>query len=454
MCPFIPLAQFLFTNVTPILPILYTLSYNDLPVIFSIFIGINLMIFGIEYLVIHIFPSPEGTAFIRNERNEILRTVVIIASFFGVAYILSMISYGILTMSNTPLIGSITSNPSIVNSFNSHWYDAHIRLAFYSVKSIVTTLRGIYLNFFTFEFVIGFLSTISVPVTPSIPMGITIMSFSVMPFEGLTLIATAHTSIVDMITYLISFVYGKLYVLFFSWKAVPFLLMPLGILLRSIYITRKTGSTIIAISLVLYFILPLAVLFSDYLIYDVYKPRVYLISLPHLGAIEGSTMGPNNKLDVLSNVLKKKNAKANMENKKLVAEINSKVEEQNNNWLENLLKKIPVVGNLFISAGGAIKATFMGMISMGKSLWHTFVFMWQLMGDKSTARMMLDMTTPLFYGDVVYPYLINEVVEMSQYAALILFTTVLEIIISVSAYTNLSEFIGGESKILGLSKIV
>lgn len=475
MCPFVSLTQALFANATqalsilPAFPVLYTLTYNDLPIIFSLFIGINIILYGIEYLVMHIFPSPEGTAFIRNERNELIRTIVIVASFFTVAYILSIISYGILTTAN-PGIQSITHQPSIIPSFNFNgqningggWYDGHIRLAFYSVKSLVVMLKSIYLNFFTLEFVIGFLSTISIPATPTLNIGIAMMSFSIMPFEGLALIATAHTSIVDLVTYLIGFVYGKLYVIFFSWKAVPFLLMPLGVLLRSVYLTRKTGSTIIAISLVLYFILPLAVLFSDFLIYNIYQPRVYLISLSP-GVIKGDTSIANSDIDSpiykLQNNLDTKNARANNLESDLNSDINKKVKkEAGGSWFEKLLRKIPLVGNLFLSTWDTVKSTPSFFINFFKGIGSIVSTMYNIMSPSNNPRGFMgffeDLFTPMFYGDVVYPYLINEVVEVSQFAALILFTTILEIIITVTAYKNLSEFIGGESKILGLSKII
>ncbi len=459
--PLINLFSMGLQNTLPIL--LYTLSYNDLPVIFTIFILINVSIFGIRYLIEHIFPTPNGQTWILNEKNELLRTVVIVASFLAIAYFLSVATDGIIQYASGGIIPAGQINPMISYGIKNEWYSEHIALAFYSVKSMLLQLRSIYLNYFEFEFVVGFLSTLSIPVTPTIHTGFAMVSFSTIPFEGLALIAQAHTAIVDMVTYLIAFIYGKLYIILFSWKTVPFILIPLGIILRSVEFTRKTGSTIIAISLVLYFVFPLMALFSDYLIYDVYKPKVYISPISHLGMIKGSTdSSTNNPLTRLSELMKEENDKYQQKEKQyrdnLKKAIENKAKKRNVvfQWLYDHLKNYPTIRNLLFgtidvvkSAPGVIIDFFKGLAKFGANIWYLIFG-----GHYKSVSGWLNALTPKFYGDVMYPYLIGEVVQMSQFAILVLFTSVLEVIVSVNAYTSIADIIGGEPKILGLQRLV
>jgi len=54
----------------------------------------------------------------------------------------------------------------------------------------------------------------------------------------------------------------------------------------------------------------------------------------------------------------------------------------------------------------------------------------------------------------LYNMLVFEVVTVSQFVILVIFTSVLEIIITITAYRNIASLIGGEIEIAGLTKLV
>ena len=67
-------------------------------------------------------------------------------------------------------------------------------------------------------------------------------------------------------------IWAKQFILDFAKYSIPILLLPLGIALRAIPFFRTTGSSLIAICIILYFVYPLSIMLSSYMIFDVYKP--------------------------------------------------------------------------------------------------------------------------------------------------------------------------------------
>ena len=54
----------------------------------------------------------------------------------------------------------------------------------------------------------------------------------------------------------------------------------------------------------------------------------------------------------------------------------------------------------------------------------------------------------------LYHFLIMEITTVSPYLILIMLTTVIEIVITVTMYRNVSLLIGGEAELIGLTKVV
>jgi hypothetical protein len=54
----------------------------------------------------------------------------------------------------------------------------------------------------------------------------------------------------------------------------------------------------------------------------------------------------------------------------------------------------------------------------------------------------------------LYYFIIREVTTISPFIILIILTTVIEIVITVTMYRNVSLLIGGEAEVIGLTKLV
>ena len=88
----------------------------------------------------------------------------------------------------------------------------HIQLAMASLKIMEDKLIDQYKELYLFEALIGFLSTISFPIASPFP-AIAMISFSLAPFTGLTLLSNAHTVVVEAIGYLITVMWAKEFIL-------------------------------------------------------------------------------------------------------------------------------------------------------------------------------------------------------------------------------------------------
>jgi hypothetical protein len=95
----------------------------------------------------------------------------------------------------------------------------------------------------------------------------------VLPFAFVTPINEAHTLIVDVTGTLVAATMTQKMLLDFIETAVPSFILPLGVLMRAFPFTRKTGSTILCFGIAAYFIYPLSVLLNAR-IYDMLENPV------------------------------------------------------------------------------------------------------------------------------------------------------------------------------------
>lgn len=424
--------------------LLFTLPPGSAPIIFISFL-IGLFIFLIQYIIYKIFPTPTGEAYINNEIAEQFRTLIILGVFLSIGVILSNLSAALI---NYALSGYGYDIQHLLSSN----YDGHVKLAFYSLETMTKQLEGMYVSYFALEFFIGFVSTLSFPIGSTAVIGPSATAFVLFPYAGLDLLASLHTTIIDYVLYILIFLYAKLYILLFSWKVVPSLLFPLGIALRAFPLTRKTGSTILGICIALYFAFPMTVLFSNYLVYDVYKPTIYTYSPSKLG------FSSNEGGDVLSTLTKElskkykeraddlRNRPEDLETK-LMSNAEEDVKGNSQSWID----EIPILSSIWHFVKGVYTNFIKPIISSIKIGIETII---ATLSFPLFLKSALYAATPVGMLDAVYDIIVTEVVNVSQYAILLFITSILEIIITVSIYSGISEFLGGELKILGISKVV
>ncbi len=426
-----------------LLPLLITMPASALPLI-GVSLAIGVMVAALSYMIAYFMQSPQMVALAKEELAALLFTVFIIFFWFTFDTALNGIVTGVLTASLPDSLmefaqGDLTSQGLVQN---------HLNLALGSLSILDTQLKAAYIDLYLYEALIGFLSTITFPLGSPFP-AVAIISFSLAPFTGLVMLSNAHTMIVETVGYLVTIIWGKEFILIFARDAVPLFLLPLGIVLRALPFFRKTGSSIIAMSFALYFVLPLAMLLSNYLIFDVYVPPdfTYTPSAATLfdsdrdqGEIEGAIQSASNpESGPAEHMLKQ------------WTEVPSVVEETYDDPTDacvgNILIRFLCSAKNFLGTAAEVVGSFLATI------WQIWKFMMGMTGD----FFMTAFNNPLLPASAsagLYHFIIMEINNVSPLMILIIVTTVVEIIITVTMYRNIALLIGGEPEIIGITKLV
>jgi hypothetical protein len=318
---------------------------------------------------------------------------------------------------------------------------SHVTLALASLDILFHKLKEMYISMYLFEALIGFLSTVSFPIGSPVA-GTAILSFSLMPFDGLSLLSNAHTIVVESIGQLMTVVWAKEFLLMFCRDAIPVIFLPLGLVFRAIPFLRTTGSSIIAICFAGYFVLPLAIIFSNFLIFDVYQPSDFIYAPKEMGpyksTLDESTINSsiNKSREKGSEILELFQA-----NDVAKASVTGTSECQGN-----------PVWQALCGTGYVIWGVVTGVWEFAKTSFKIWTFMMGFTGDFLSFA-----TNPLLPPAAtsgLYYFIIDAVVAHGQFLVIVVFTSLLEIIFTITMYRNISMLIGGEIEIAGLTKLV
>lgn len=327
---------------------------------------------------------------------------------------------------------------------------SHVDLAIASVDILIAKLKELYIDLYLYEAMIGFLSTMSFPIGNFVPAMI-MLSFSLAPFTGLTLLSNAHTTVVDFIAFTIGMLWSKSFILMFARDAVPLILLPLGIVLRAFPTFRSTGSSLIALSFAFYFVFPFTVLLSNLLIFDYYKPADFTYT-PSNPSVFRNQEDDN---------LKQENVEGRMEDFRKSREIGDlaksfaspSVVYESSAAGQSRCSNRNIFSFLYCSTKNAVVGAWETVKGFFNTLWDVFKFMLGFTGDFFWSLFV----NPIMPGSTVaglYYFIIKEVVAASQFLALVVFTTFLEIIITITMYRNIAQIIGGELELIGITKVV
>ncbi len=310
---------------------------------------------------------------------------------------------------------------------------------------VETKLKAQYIDLYLFEALIGFLSTISFPLGSPVP-AVNVISFSMAPFTGLGMLSSAHTVIVEAIGYLVSMLWAKEFILIFARDCIPILLFPLGLVMRAIPFFRRTGSSIIAICFAMYFVMPFAFILSNYLIFDMFKPADFTYT-----PSSASYFGTDRTADETREGVDR--GRSGSETNSMLDQFMAPgvVEEASNNATDECS------GNFIVKLLCSVKNIVSGAISVVggflKTVWNIWRFMVGMTGD----FFFTGFNNPLMPASAsagLFHFIIQEVGTISPFIILIMLTTVIEIIITVTAYRSLSLLIGGEAELVGLTKVI
>ena len=356
------------------------------------------------YALARLLSSPQLEAFAREEFSQFIFTMLILASFFMLYFVISNVA-------------------SIAACGGSNC--DHMDVAIYSLGLVRNALSYSYFSLYIYEFWIGLLSTMGFT-APLVVTPIFILSVSVSPFSGFEPVSNALITVIESMGYLFGLAYGREMLVYFFKDVTGMLLLPLGLLLRTMPFSRKTGSSIIAIAFAGYFAYPLSIILSHNMMLenlqfkgmDIVEPS----SSPVLCQPQCDISDP-----ACQSVVDDQNRAIGQE---WASEINSLTNPSDSIW-ESLFGGIgAVLGGLYSFFEALVKAVF--------------------------GRYNQSLFTPDFMVLVhfIYYFMISKVLSLVQFSVMVLITFVFEIVVTVTAFRSLSGVMGGEMEILGLTKVV
>ncbi len=423
----------------------FLLSLSEVPALGLVFMfAVLLTIFF--YMVAYLFQSPNILAIAKEEMAALILSLVLVGAWVMLEGFLSAGSYGLICMLSPDLCTQTIGVQDI--TANNMPYSGHIQIATASLDVLETKLFTIYGRLYLFEILLGFLSTLSFPIGSFVP-GINILSLSIMPFDGLMLLSNAHTIIVEAIGTILAIIIAKQVFFLFVADAIPKIFLPIGLFLRALPLYRTTGSSIIAICITMYFIYPLSVIFSNYLIFDVYlagNPIDFVYNPKYVGL--APTGGPSTMEELEEYEEKRKEGEEKVKDLLALFKSHDPLGDQPNiekSCGTGIFRLLCNIKNFVVSIGEFAVETLKTIITITK-------FMWSFSGDVISSAINKGLPSSAAVG--LYNFIIHEVVTYSQFIVLIVVTSVIEFIITITMYRNITLMIGGEVEIIGLSKLV
>jgi hypothetical protein len=402
-------------------------------------LGLGAIVTAAFYMIAYTFQHAPIFAVAKEELSALIFSAIIVVFWIGSGITIDPLVYGILSPFQAP--------PEVGQSIEfSDITSSHVQLSLASLEILFHKLKEMYTSMYLFEALIGFLSTISFPLA-QLPGGTSIISFTLMPFDGLVLLSNAHTIVVESIGHLMTVIWAKEFVLIFARDVIPIIFFPLGLVFRAIPFLRTTGSSIIAICFAGYFVLPLAILFSNALIFDIYDPLdsklEFTYSPNQLGPYSAESDLKEDDVKTQIDESKKKGTEVlELFTARNIAESGTSTEECEGN----------AVSRMFCSAGHVIWGVIKGIGDFFVVMFTIWTFMMGLTGD-----FLSFWTNPIFPASAMaglYHFIIDAVIAHGQFLIVVLVTSLFEIIFTITMYRNISMLIGGELEIAGLSKLV
>jgi hypothetical protein len=403
----------------------------------SLSLGFAITVTALMFIVSYALQNPQLIAVAKEELAALIFTIFLLMFWLGCDVAFNGISSGIVLASLPPSLQNMVTPGSVAGLTSNH-----VELALSCLDVIYQKLKAQYINLYLFEVLIGFLSTISFPIMNPLP-AVNMVSFSLAPFTGLTMLSNAHTMIVESISYMMTVIWAKQFIVLFSRDVVPLMLLPLGLVMRAFPFFRTTGSSIIALSFALYFVLPFSIILSSYLIFDVYEPADFIYT-PSEASFFKSDRGEGAWQDMITggskqgdNIIKQFNAES-----PLVASTQKGKECEGN-----------FVVHIFCSTYNVFKNGLGLVADFAKTTFSMWKFMIGMSGDFFFTAFNNPMM-PASTSAGLYFFIIREVASISPFIILITVATVFEIIFTVTMFRDISLLIGGEAELIGLTKVV
>ncbi len=390
----------LFNSIILAIPAEITRDFIASFPIIAIAITISAGITALMYMLGNALQSQDVLAMGKDSIANLVFTIIILLLFLGLFEMFSIIS------------GALTGTGA----------DSPLEAAHHGVILFKTKINSIYMNLYFYEIIFGFLSTFGfqIPLSALCPATlcnfiISMPSLSFVPLSGLAPLSNAHTVIVEAVGTALLMVIARQVLLEFIINYM-YLFFILGIVMRSFIFTRRTGSSLLAFAAVAYFVYPITVMTSNYIIFKQYEATNFGVVPTAIGYC------------------------SNPEN------------------IETIAKDFKTERDTLYTNSGSVGHTawysfWKGITDVGKFLFETMNNMLKTLFSFNAFLISGLVISPILFS-TFFDFIIMEVQIHVQFLVLIFVSFVFEIIITITAYRSVALIVDGEAEIFGISKIM
>ncbi len=316
-----------------------------------------------------------------------------------------------------------------------------------ALERVMDLITSVYFSLYLFDVIVGPFIQSSLT-TPTLKIGIFSASMEFLPLAGLDVIMELYYILTNYTFDITLIALGRMAIVELA-PAIGVFLLPLGIILRFLPSTKRTGGAIIALVLSFIYVFPLSILFSDYLIYEVggvYSPG---IGDPTLGDFEitgkdlNSLPTTREKGEEISKITPPKEA---ISPEQLAESASGRALKELEGELIGvlLISGINGIGALisWVGAGGAFSPQL-------RSLYVTGIVIQVI-----SSSLLVSLLNPFKWNLIIISALFIYISLLAKVLVITIITFVLEIIITITFFRAFSSFLGGDSSLLGLTRLV
>ncbi|MEM4348517.1 MAG: hypothetical protein QXN37_03025 [Candidatus Anstonellaceae archaeon] len=251
-------------------------------IFFAFALAISIIV--IAFMAGEFFSNPPLKAFAKGEASELIVSAIVLLLAFLLATpggIFDIVAEGFIlhgvppdrvcpewAAKHGPFTNGKWSNGNLAYAQADYFLGCRPQLifSFYPIVAEGVILNKLILGYNALmlnEFVIGLLSTLSTGFSLPILYPFMKLDVSLAPWIAMVPLNDVHTALVDILGATIASVMAQKLLLTFIEETALSVFLPFGLVLRAFPLTRKTGSTIIAVVFAAYFVYPITILINQ-----------------------------------------------------------------------------------------------------------------------------------------------------------------------------------------------
>ena len=225
---------------------------------------ISLFVVALAYMVAEILKSPQLNAWAKNELYEFIVSALIVGNLvFGLTLLNTMVfdftggldHFGVAN----DYLDQLIRAPSILNITGSLavWFSTNVTGHALDLNQQMGDLNTAYIMLWVLEMISGVLGSLVMAFILSAGPNLAYIRVGFTPLAGLSQLTPSLMNMMDMVGVIILATVAQKSLLVFFRETMFRLFLPLGVALRAFPLSRKLGSTLIALAVTCYVVYPL-----------------------------------------------------------------------------------------------------------------------------------------------------------------------------------------------------